>query len=65
VIFLLDTNAFTDLMREHPLIIAHLVNLPADDREVICSVIVERLSESSDNRFPPSSSLLAPRSNVR
>ncbi len=38
MIFLLDTNAFSDLMREHPKIDARLTDLSSDDRVVICSV---------------------------
>ncbi len=50
--FLLDTNAFSDLMREHPKIDAHLSNIPLAERVVICSVVrgeirygIERLPE--------------------
>ncbi len=37
--FLLDTNAFSDLMRDHPNVDARLANIPATDRVVICSVV--------------------------
>ncbi len=37
--FLLETNAFSDLMRDHPQVDARLANLPATDRVVICSVV--------------------------
>lgn len=39
MIFLLDTNAFSDLMREHPKIDARLADLSSADRVVICSVV--------------------------
>jgi len=39
MIFLLDTNAFADLMREHPKMEAHLASLSSVDRIVICSVV--------------------------
>lgn len=39
MLFLLDTNAFSDLMREHPKIDAHLASLTPADRAVICSVV--------------------------
>ncbi|MCI0392836.1 MAG: PIN domain-containing protein [Acidobacteria bacterium] len=39
MIFLLDTNAFSDLMRNHPKVDARLANVPATDRAVICSVV--------------------------
>jgi predicted nucleic acid-binding protein len=37
--FLLDTNAFSDLMREHPKVDAHLASLSSTDRVAICTVI--------------------------
>jgi predicted nucleic acid-binding protein len=38
--FLFDTTAFSDLMREHPGLDAHLATIsPTDDRIVICSVV--------------------------
>jgi tRNA(fMet)-specific endonuclease VapC len=53
MIFLRDTTAFSDLMREHPKIDAHLANRPPTDRVVICSVVrgevrygLERLPQS-------------------
>lgn len=53
MVFLLDTNAFSDLMREHPKIDAHLASLTPADRAVICSVVrgeirygIERLPQS-------------------
>jgi len=39
MIFLLDTTAFSDLMREHPQTDAHLVGVSEADRVVICSVV--------------------------
>ena len=39
MIHLLDTNAFADLMREHPRMIAHLTNLAPGDQVVICSIV--------------------------
>ena len=37
--FLFDTTAFSDLMREHPGLDAHLATIsPTDDRIVICSI---------------------------
>ncbi|MDQ3254707.1 MAG: type II toxin-antitoxin system VapC family toxin [Acidobacteriota bacterium] len=37
--FLLDTNAFSDLMREHPRMDARLASVSSTERVVICSVI--------------------------
>lgn len=37
--FLLDTNAFSDLMREHPKIDARLATIASIHRVVICSVV--------------------------
>ena len=55
--FLLDTNAFSDLMREHPRIDAHLASISSTHRAVICSVVrgeirygIERLSLSKRRR---------------
>lgn len=39
MLFLLDTNAFSDLMREHPQLAGRLVALAPTDRIVICSVV--------------------------
>ncbi len=57
MIFLLDTNAFSDLMRDHPKVDARLASLPATDQVVICSVIrgeirygIERLPNSKRRR---------------
>jgi toxin FitB len=36
--FLLDTNAFSDLMREHPKMDAHLTSASPAERVIICSV---------------------------
>ena len=53
MLFLLDTNAFSDLMREHPRVDAHLASISPTDRVVICSVVrgeirygIERLPQS-------------------
>jgi predicted nucleic acid-binding protein len=37
--FLLDTNAFSDLMREHPKMDAHLASASPAERVIICSVV--------------------------
>jgi len=37
--FLLDTNAFSDLMRDHPKVDARLASISSMDRVVICSVV--------------------------
>jgi len=37
--FLLDTNAFSDLMREHPQVDARLASVSSTEQVVICSVI--------------------------
>lgn len=39
MLFLLDTNAFSDLMRENPRTDAHLASVAPTDRVVICSVV--------------------------
>jgi len=39
MIFLLDTNALSDLMREHPKVDARLATIVAPDRVVICSIV--------------------------
>ena len=36
---MLDTNAFSDLMRENPRLRARLAAMPATDRAVICSTV--------------------------
>lgn len=40
--FLLDTNAVSDLMREHPQLTARLGSLPATDRVIICPICAGR-----------------------
>jgi predicted nucleic acid-binding protein len=35
----LDTNAFSDLMREHPKVDSHLASAPPAERVMICSVV--------------------------
>ena len=51
--YLLDTNAFSDLMREHPQMDARLASVSSVHRVVICSVVrgeirygIERLPQS-------------------
>jgi predicted nucleic acid-binding protein len=39
MIYLLDTNAFADLMREQPQAVARVAGLASDDRVVICSIV--------------------------
>jgi predicted nucleic acid-binding protein len=39
VIYLLDTNAFSDLVREHPQIDARLASVQRSDPVVICSIV--------------------------
>lgn len=39
MIFLLDSNAFSDLMRQAPSVEAKLAALGADDKVVICSIV--------------------------
>jgi predicted nucleic acid-binding protein len=39
MIYLLDANAFSDLMRENPHLRARLATIPGGDRVVICSVV--------------------------
>ena len=51
--YLLDTNAFSDLMRQHPQVTARLASLAPADRAMICPVVrgeirygLERLAPS-------------------
>jgi tRNA(fMet)-specific endonuclease VapC len=53
MIFLLDTTAFSDLMREHPKIDARLARVSPRDKVIICTVVrgeiqfgIERLPQS-------------------
>lgn len=39
MIFLADTNVFSDLMREHPQIDARLAKLSSEDRVIICTIV--------------------------
>ncbi|MBI4524943.1 MAG: PIN domain-containing protein [Deltaproteobacteria bacterium] len=39
MIFLLDTNAFSDLMRKHSRLEGRMASLPGADRVVICPVV--------------------------
>ena len=36
---MLDTHAFSDLMREHPKVDAHLASLSSVERVMICTVV--------------------------
>lgn len=40
MVFLLDTNAVSDLMREHPAMDARLARLTAQDRVVTCTIVL-------------------------
>jgi tRNA(fMet)-specific endonuclease VapC len=53
MIYLLDTNAFSDLMRKHPKLKAQLTSLPTTDRVIICPIVrgeirygIEQLAQS-------------------
>jgi len=55
MIFLLDTTAFSDLMREHPKIDASLAGATKTDIVIICTVVrgeiqygIERLPQSNN-----------------
>ncbi len=39
MLFLLDTTAFSDLMRAHPKMDAHLAALPPEDHAIVCSIV--------------------------
>jgi tRNA(fMet)-specific endonuclease VapC len=39
MIYLLDTTAFSDLMREHPRVVQHVADTPVSDRVLICSIV--------------------------
>lgn len=39
MIFLLDTNAFSDLMREHPMVESRVAALSDQDSVIICPVV--------------------------
>ena len=45
MLFLLDTNAFSDLMNRHPKLDSRMANLTASDRVVICSVVRGEIQE--------------------
>ena len=54
MIFLLDTTAVSDLMREHPRVMQHLAETTVPDRVVTCSVVrgeilfgIERLPQGN------------------
>ncbi len=53
MIFLLDTNAFSDLMRKHAKVESQLTSLPSTDRVIICPIVrgeirygIEQLTQS-------------------
>jgi predicted nucleic acid-binding protein len=53
MIFVLDTNAFSDLMRKHSKLEAHLSSLAPTERVVICPIVrgeirygIEQLAQS-------------------
>lgn len=50
--FLLDSTAFSDLMREHAKVDARLASLPPTDRAVICSVVRGEILYGIE-RLPP------------
>lgn len=54
MIYLLDTNAFSDWMREHPKLDARLASLPTSDRIIICTIvrgeILHGLARLADSR---------------
>jgi predicted nucleic acid-binding protein len=39
VIFLLDTTAISDLIREHPKVTARLAGLSSEDRVMLCAIV--------------------------
>lgn len=47
MIFLLDTNAFSDLMRDHPKVDTRLASLAATDQVVICAVVSGEIHRAS------------------
>ena len=57
MLYLLDTTGFSDLMREHPKMDAHLAGLAPEDRVVICPIVrgevaygIARLPEGARRR---------------
>jgi predicted nucleic acid-binding protein len=52
MLFLLDTNAFSDLMREHPQLDARLSALTPTDRVIICAVVRGEILYGIE-RLPP------------
>jgi tRNA(fMet)-specific endonuclease VapC len=48
----LDTNAFSDLMREHPKVDAHLASASPAERVMICSVVRGEIRYGIE-RLPP------------
>jgi predicted nucleic acid-binding protein len=52
MIWLLDTTAFSDLMRQHPKMLARLATLPSTDQVVICSIVRGEILHGIQ-RLPP------------
>ncbi|MDB5332191.1 MAG: hypothetical protein JWP03_3342 [Phycisphaerales bacterium] len=40
MLFLFDTNAFSDLMRGDAQVLARLIGLPSTDRVVTCAIVM-------------------------
>ena len=53
MIFLLDTNAFSDLMRKHATVEARLTSLPSTDRVIICPIVRGEIRYGIE-QLPPS-----------
>ena len=53
MIFLLDTNAFSDLMRKHAKLEARLTSLPSTDRVIICPIVRGEIRYGIE-QLPPS-----------
>ena len=53
MIFLLDTNAFSDLMRKHAKLEARLTSLPSTDRVIICPIVRGEIRYGME-QLPPS-----------
>jgi predicted nucleic acid-binding protein len=60
MIFLLDSNAFSDLMRKDPRVEAYLAALGSNDKVMICSIVrgeilygLARLPQGRRRRFSP------------
>jgi len=71
-IYLLDTNAFSDLMREHPALDARLAGISEENAVIICTIVrgeilygLERLVPGRDGRnWKPKPPLSLPFSHV-